>query len=137
MVFLALSLWAPAAESELAQILSARSPLSAFIFHPCLSRARARPLTRCFCAGGVENPCDYTVDGFKRSRTPCGLNGTCSLLTTKSTMPGKTHQFDYNCVCDENFVGEFCSRCSQGHTWRTGCRGASAISPRAQPLLDF
>ena len=78
--------------------------------------------------GGVEeDPCKYTVNGFLRSRDPCGLNGTCITLTTRNA--AAPHQFEYACDCDPGYVGSKCSKCDHGLTWRSGCRGASAGNP--------
>ncbi len=88
---------------------------------------RASVLNSRCCSGGVENPCTHTVEGFLRSRDPCGLNGTCTQLSARNE--AASHQFEYKCVCDLGFTGSRCSKCDHGLTWSSGCRGASASDP--------
>lgn len=76
---------------------------------------------RCCLTGGVENPCMYTANRFLRSQDPCGLNGTCTQLTTRN--PAVPHQFEYVCECDPGYTGSKCNKCEHGLTWRSGCRG--------------
>ena len=66
-----------------------------------------------------EDPCAFTATGFPRRTSPCGANGNCTVLDTKSALT--PHQWEFNCTCLGNYEGERCERCSPGYTIASGC----------------
>ena len=82
-----------------------------------LTPAHASVPRRARAAG--EDPCAFTASGFPRRTSPCGANGNCTLLDTKSALT--PHQWEFNCTCLGNYEGERCERCSPGYTIASGC----------------
>ena len=91
-----------------------------FPTRPSLALTPARvPVTAPRPRAAGEDPCAFTATGFPRRTSPCGANGNCTVLDTKSALT--PHQWEFNCTCLGNYEGERCERCSPGYTIASGC----------------